>query len=153
MSWTVERVDGGSLDLDDVLAVYRSSGLGGRRPVGDRDRMRAMLRNANLVVVCRVADRLVGIARSISDFAYVTYLSDIAVAGTHQRAGIGRALIRATQREAPAAKLVLLSAPAASRYYPHIGFTSHSSAWVLDAHAAHGADERAAPPLTTEPTS
>nr|WP_203722563.1 GNAT family N-acetyltransferase [Streptomyces coelicoflavus] len=121
------------MDLDEVLAVYRSSGLGERRPVEDRDRMGAMLAGANLVLVARDGDgALIGIARSVSDFSYVTYLSDIAVAGRLQRSGIGRALIDATRKEAPTAKIVLLSAPAATDYYPHIGFTRHDSAWVLN---------------------
>ena len=71
--------------------------------------------------------------RCISDFSYATYLSDLAVAAEYQRAGIGRALIAAVQEEAPAAKIILLSAPAAVDYYPHIGFTQHQSAWVLNA--------------------
>jgi GNAT superfamily N-acetyltransferase len=128
----IERVDGAHLDIDEVLAVYRSSGLGERRPIGERDRFAAMLRNANLVVVCRVDGELVGIARCVSDFSYTTYLSDIAVSQTCQRAGIGRALIEAVRQEAPSAKIVLLSAPAATEYYPHIGFVRHDSAWVLN---------------------
>nr|WP_237270983.1 GNAT family N-acetyltransferase [Streptomyces caniscabiei] len=115
------------------MEVYRSSGLGERRPADDRERMAAMVRNANLVLIARESDgTLVGIARSVSDFSYVTYLSDIAVSGTHQRSGIGRALIDATRKEAPTAKIVLLSAPAATEYYPHLGFTAHNSAWVLN---------------------
>ena len=132
MTWKIDRVDGSDLDVDDVLAVYRGSGLGERRPIEDRDRFTAMLRNANLVVVCRDGGALVGIARSVSDFSYATYLSDIAVVRERQRAGIGRALIEATQRAAPSAKIVLLSAPAATSYYPHIGFSQHGSAWVLN---------------------
>ncbi|MEO3764433.1 GNAT family N-acetyltransferase [Streptomyces sp. B8F3] len=131
MHWKTERAAGASLDLDDVLAVYRDSGLGERRPVDDRARMATMVREANLVVVARDEEgALIGLARSVSDFAYVTYLSDIAVVRAHQRSGVGRALIDATMAEAPAAKLVLLSAPAARDYYPHIGFTRHDSAWV-----------------------
>jgi predicted N-acetyltransferase YhbS len=133
VNWTIERAEGKDLDLDEVLAVYRSSGLGERRPVEDRDRMKAMLTGANLVLVARDGDgALIGIARSVSDFSYVTYLSDIAVDGRLQRSGIGRALIDATRKEAPTAKIVLLSAPAATAYYPHIGFTQHNSAWVLN---------------------
>ena len=131
MTWRIDRVNGGELDIDEVLAVYRSSGLGERRPIADMERMAAMVRNANLILTCRVDGKLTGIARSISDFSYVTYLSDIAVSGPHQRAGIGRALIDATRKDAPQAKIVLLSAPAASDYYPHIGFSRHDSAWVL----------------------
>ncbi|MFC8275132.1 GNAT family N-acetyltransferase [Streptomyces sp. NPDC057271] len=132
MSWIIERENGPDLDLDEVLRVYRESGLGERRPVDETERMAAMVRNANLVVTARVDGELVGIARSVSDFAYVTYLSDIAVVRAHQRSGIGRELIDATRKEAPQAKIVLLSAPAATEYYPHIGFAAHNSAWVLN---------------------
>lgn len=132
MNWKIERVEGASLDLDEVLEVYRASGLGERRPIEDTERFRAMLDNANLVLVARDGDKLIGIARSVTDFSYVTYLSDIAVDLTHQRGGIGRALIEATQKETPGVKIVLLSAPAAAEYYPHIGFTQHGSAWVLN---------------------
>lgn len=131
MTWRISRDSGADLDLHEVLTVYRSSGLGERRPISDTQRMAAMVRNANLILSCRINGELVGIARSISDFSYVTFLSDIAVSRAHQRSGIGKALIEATQKEAPQAKLVLLSAPAATEYYPHIGFTQHDSAWVL----------------------
>jgi len=132
VNWRIERALGADLDLDAVLEVYRSSGLGERRPIADRDRFCAMVRNANLIVTCSIGETMVGIARSISDFSYVTYLSDIAVSRTFQRSGIGRALIEATRKEAPQAKIVLLSAPAATEYYPHIGFSRHDSAWVLN---------------------
>lgn len=132
MTWDITRVQGSELDIDEVLAVYHSSGLADRRPAADRDRMAAMVRNANLILTCRVDGQLVGLARSISDFSYVTYLSDIAVSLPFQRTGIGRALIDATRKEAPQAKIVLLSAPAATGYYPRIGFSSHNSAWVLN---------------------
>ncbi|MFF1704527.1 GNAT family N-acetyltransferase [Streptomyces sp. NPDC058252] len=132
MSWSIERENGADLDLEEVLRVYRESGLGERRPIEETERMAAMVRNANLVVTCRIDAELVGIARSISDFSYVTYLADIAVVRAHQRSGIGRELIDATRKEAPQAKIVLLSAPAATEYYPYIGFTAHDSAWVLN---------------------
>jgi GNAT superfamily N-acetyltransferase len=131
--WKCEIVDGRELDVDEVAALYRASGLAERRPVDDTERFTAMVRNANLVVTARVDDRLVGVARSLTDGAYVTYLSDIAVDREFQRQGIGVDLIRVTREAAPQAKVVLLSAPAAVDYYPHIGFTRHESAWVREA--------------------
>ena len=123
---------GNDLDLDEVIELYRASTLGERRPVDDRARMGAMLKNANLVVSAWDGDLLVGIARALSDFCYITYLSDLAVRVSHQRKGIGRELIRRTQ-EAGGAKnlLLLLAAPAAEKYYPHVGFTQHPQAWLL----------------------
>jgi len=122
---------GNDLDLDAVIELYLASTLGERRPVDDRERMAAMVRNANLTVTAWDGDLLVGIARSFTDFSYATYLSDLAVRLSHQRSGIGKELMRRTQLAAPQAILILLSAPAAVDYYPHVGFTQHPSAWYL----------------------
>lgn len=125
---------GNDLELDVVIELYRASTLGARRPVDDRESMRQMLAHANLVVTAWEGAQMVGIARSLTDFAFVTYLADLAVRVSHQRRGIGKALIRRTQAElGPSSTLVLLSAPAAVTYYPHIGFTRHPEAWTLRA--------------------
>ena len=121
---------GNQVNLDAAIAVYRASSLGDRRPVDDRDRMRAMLRNANLVVTAWDGELMVGIARSLSDFQYITYLADLAVRTPYQRIGIGKELIRHTRAAAPNAEIVLLAAPDAESYYPHIGFSHHPQAWT-----------------------
>jgi GNAT superfamily N-acetyltransferase len=122
---------GNDLDLDHVIDLYHASTLGERRPVDDRARMAAMLEHANLVVTAWDGALLVGISRSLSDFAFATYLSDLAVRLSHQRQGIGKELMRITQREGGRAKIILLAAPKAVDYYPRVGFTQHSSAWTL----------------------
>ena len=124
---------GNDLSLEEVIELYRSSTLGERRPVDDSSRMAAMLKNANLVLTAWDGNLLVGISRSFTDFVYATYLADLAVRASHQRLGIGRELIRRTQAEAAQANLILLAAPKAVDYYPHIGFRQHNSAWMLDA--------------------
>lgn len=127
---------GNVLDLDTVIELYRASTLGERRPVDDRERMSLMLRNANLVVTAWDGELLAGIARSVSDFSYCTYLSDLAVRVSHQKRGIGRELIRRTQEQGGQATVVLLSAPKAVAYYPRIGFNPHPQAWTLAPDAA-----------------
>jgi len=123
---------GNDLDLDEVIELYRASTLGERRPVDERERMAAMLRNANLVVTAWDGALLAGISRALSDFAYATYLSDLAVRVSHQHRGIGKELVRVTQRESGSqASIILLAAPKAVEYYPRIGFTRHESAWIL----------------------
>lgn len=122
---------GNDLNLDEVIELYRASTLGERRPVDDRDRMHAMMANANLVITAWDGPQLVGISRSVTDFVYATYLSDLAVRLSHQKKGIGKELIRKTQAAAPRALLILLSAPKAVDYYPHIGMKHHPSAWTL----------------------
>ena len=121
------------LDLDAVIDLYRASTLGERRPIDDRGRMSAMLKNANLTITAWDRDLLVGISRALSDFCYITYLSDLAVRVSHQRRGIGKELIRRTQSAGgPKTTLLLLAAPAAEKYYPHLGFTHHPQAWLLN---------------------
>jgi len=122
---------GNDLDLDAVIELYVDSTLGERRPVSDRTRMRRMLEHANLVVTAWDGARMVGISRSLTDFVYATYLSDLAVRKSYQRTGIGRELVRLTQEAAPRSTLILLAAPAAEKYYPHIGFEHHPQAWIL----------------------
>jgi predicted N-acetyltransferase YhbS len=119
------------LNLDDTIELYRASTLGARRPVDDRQRMKAMLETANLVVTAWDGNLIVGISRSLTDFVYATYLADLAVRESHQKMGIGRELVRYTREAAPQANLILLAAPLAREYYPKIGFNAHESAWLL----------------------
>ncbi|RPJ55219.1 MAG: GNAT family N-acetyltransferase [Acidobacteria bacterium] len=133
MSQTSYRT-GNQLDLDTVLDLYRESGLGERRPMDDRQIFSDMLAHANLVVTAWDGDLLVGIARTLTDFSYVGYLSDLAVRRSHQKQGIGIGLIEKTREKmGPRSMLVLLAAPAAREYYPKLGFTRHESAWILKA--------------------
>jgi GNAT superfamily N-acetyltransferase len=120
------------LDLDAAIDLYRASTLGERRPIDDRACMQRMLDEANLTITAWDGETLVGIARSLTDWCYCCYLSDLAVRDTYQRRGIGKELIRRTQAElGPKATLILLAAPAAVDYYPHIGMEQHPSAWIL----------------------
>jgi GNAT superfamily N-acetyltransferase len=119
------------LDVDLAHDLYVSSTLGERRPVDDRERFAAMIRNGNLTITAWDGDLLVGISRSVTDWAWMTYLADLAVRVSHQRQGIGKELMRRTQEAAPQAKLLLLAAPAAREYYPHVGFKHMPHAWWL----------------------
>jgi predicted N-acetyltransferase YhbS len=128
ISYTTDAV----LTARQFVEVLERSTLSKRRPVDDLACIEQMLSNADLVVTAWRDGDLVGIARSVTDFAYCCYLSDLAVDRTVQKAGIGKELIRRTQaRLGPNCTLILLSAPAAMDYYPHIGFEHHQSAWIL----------------------
>jgi predicted N-acetyltransferase YhbS len=134
---TITYRTGNALNLDAVIELYVASTLGQRRPVDDRKRMARMIEEANLVITAWADDLLVGIARSLTDFDYICYLADLAVRETYQRQGIGVELIRRTQAAlGPNARIILLAAPAADTYYPHIGFTHHPRAWMIGARDA-----------------
>jgi GNAT superfamily N-acetyltransferase len=125
------------LSAADFVDVLRRSTLAERRPVDRPDVIASMLRNADIVLTARVdgGDRdglLVGISRAVTDFSYCTYLSDLAVDEAYQGHGIGRELIHRTHKAAGKhTMLILISAPKAETYYPHIGMTQHGSCWYL----------------------
>jgi predicted N-acetyltransferase YhbS len=120
------------ISIDQFISVLERSTLAERRPVDDRDCIAQMLKNADLLVTAWDDDLLAGVARSVTDFSYCCYLSDLAVDVSYQKAGIGKSLIRHTQELlGPGCALILLSAPAAMEYYPRIGFEHHPGAWIL----------------------
>lgn len=121
------------LSPDEFVDVLRRSTLAERRPVEDIDQIEGMLRNANVIIAARRDDGLlIGVSRAITDFHYCTYLSDLAVDRSFQRLGVGRRLIKKTHEIAGLdTSLILLSAPAARTYYPHIGMTQHDSCWMI----------------------
>lgn len=121
-----------TLSADEFVSVLRRSTLAERRPVDDPERIALMLRHANLIVTARdESGLLVGVSRALTDFSFCCYLSDLAVDVACQKQGIGKELIRRTHDVAKPAKLILLAAPAARGYYPHIGMTPHDSCWTL----------------------
>ncbi len=122
-----------NLAVLEFVDVLRRSTLAERRPADDTATMAGMLANADIIVTARGEDGLlVGVARAMSDFSYCTYLSDLAVDVAFQRRGIGRELIRQTHLAAGVStSLIVLAAPQAESYYPHIGMVQHHSCWRL----------------------
>jgi ribosomal protein S18 acetylase RimI-like enzyme len=108
------------LGADEYIDVVNKSGL--NRPVADRGRIERMLAHANLIVTARQEGRLVGFARSLTDFCFCCYLSDLAVDRACQGRGIGRRLIEETRKQAGGrlTTTLLLSAPTALSYYEGI---------------------------------
>ncbi|TGD74318.1 GNAT family N-acetyltransferase [Mangrovimicrobium sediminis] len=115
------------------VAVLRASTLAQRRPVDDLACIQGMLDHANLTVSAWEGEELVGIARSVTDFHYACYLSDLAVDARCQGRGIGRRLQALTQEQlGPHGKLILIAAPAANTYYAQLGMQNNPRCWVLE---------------------
>lgn len=130
------------------IEVLKKCSLGERRPIDNPYTIKGMLDNANLLVTAWVDEaidkehkeavndtnsekQLIGVARCVTDFSYCCYLSDIAVDEEYQHQGIGKTMIEKIEQQLPpTCKVILLSAPQATEYYPKIGFTRHESAWV-----------------------
>jgi len=121
------------ITVDEFVSLLDRSTLAQRRPTNDTLCLEGMLRHANLIVTAHHDDKLIGVARSLTDFHYSCYLSDLAVDQNFQRRGVGRELVRLTKTQlGDKCRIVLLSAPRAVDYYPKLGFAKHPSAWVLE---------------------
>ena len=118
------------LTAAEFVDVLRRSGLAERRPVDEPDRVAKMIEHGNLFVTARDGKKLIGVARSLSDFTYCTYLSDLAVDRAYQKQGIGKALIDKTREAVGDSMVLLLSAPKAMTYYPHIGMPKADNAFI-----------------------
>lgn len=117
-------------DTKDIVEVYRSSGI--KRPVEDLVRIANMYTNSNLIVTAWARNKLVGISRSITDFYYCCYLSDLAVRKEYQKTGIGSELIALTrERIGDQVALILVSAPEAIDYYPKVGFDKINNGYMI----------------------
>ncbi|SLN40649.1 putative acetyltransferase [Aquimixticola soesokkakensis] len=121
-----------SLSAEEFQTVLRSSGLAARRPADDLAKLAAMIDGAQIIVTARDGDKIVGVARSITDWAFCLYCSDLAVDESYQGHGIGKLLLKMTVRQAPDVDThLLLSAPKAVTFYEHAGYTRHDAAFIF----------------------
>jgi ribosomal protein S18 acetylase RimI-like enzyme len=121
-----------NLSVAEFRDILVRSTLGERRPIDDYDKLEKMCKNADIMLTARFEGKLVGVSRSLSDFAFATYLSDLGVDVEFQHLGIGKRLIAETKKLVPDGKLILLAAPAARGYYPKIGMTQFEYAFYID---------------------
>ncbi len=118
------------LSAQDVIDVFKSSGI--TRPVDDVKRIQTMLDNSNLIVSAWNGTELIGIARSVTDYSYCCYLSDLAIKKQHQKFGIGKTLIELTQEAiGEQTMLLLLSNISAMEYYPKVGFEKVENGYII----------------------
>lgn len=131
-----------ALAAEAFIGLLEAAGLGGR-PVDRPDLIEAMIGNADVLITARDGGRLVGLSRGVGDFGFCFYLSDLAVDRAYQGRGIGRRLIEESHKAAGLhTTLILLAAPAAATYYPHIGLERHDSCWIVRRSGSAQGDHR-----------
>ncbi|NUM51273.1 MAG: GNAT family N-acetyltransferase [Flavobacteriales bacterium] len=117
-------------ETEIIIELYNSSGI--NRPTDEKERIAKMYANSNLIVTAWDNSKLVGISRSLTDFCYCCYLSDLAVRKEYQNVGIGKKLIALTKEIiGDQTMLLLLSAPAAMDYYPKIHFQKVENGFII----------------------
>lgn len=116
---------------EQVIDLYEKAGL--PRPTKDKERIRQMFEHADLIVTAWDDDKLVGVARSITDWVWCCYLSDLAVDPGYQKSGIGKGLVELTRSAVgEQCMILLLSVPTAMEYYPKIGFAKEDRGFMIN---------------------
>ncbi|PBB81642.1 GNAT family N-acetyltransferase [Mesorhizobium sp. WSM3879] len=114
-----------ALNVAEFRRVLVESGLGETRPIDDEARLKTMLSNANLVLTARLDSEgkpLVGVARRVTDFSWVCYISELAVSASAQGLGIGKGLMDEARRQlGTSVAISLISMPDAVGFYERIG--------------------------------
>jgi len=113
-----------------IIELYEKAGL--PRPTTDAERIQKMYENSNLVVTAWDNDKLVGACRSVTDWVWCCYLSDLAVDPAYQKTGMGKKMIDLTKEKVGEQTMILLlSVPTAFEYYPKVGFTKEDRAFTI----------------------
>jgi ribosomal protein S18 acetylase RimI-like enzyme len=81
---------------------------------------RALAAPGSFSLVALHGSAVIGIAHALSDGEIESFLSVLIVARAHRGRGVGRALLRATQHQAPGLRLDLISD--ADGFYERLGF-------------------------------
>jgi GNAT superfamily N-acetyltransferase len=115
------------IETAELIALYDA--VGWSAYTNSPETLLAAIQGSHTVVVARDGDRLVGLARSISDGASICYLQDILVHPGHHRAGIGRGLAELLFAQYPGVRQKVLltdDEPGQKAFYESLGMT-HST--------------------------
>jgi len=111
-----------------VATLFRRAPL--LRPTDDLAALWDAFQNSQLVVSLWDGERLVGLARVLTDGAHTSYLCDLAVEPDVQRAGVGTRLVDETLARCAGTEMVLRDSSISSGFWAHLGFTPVGNAWT-----------------------
>ncbi|WP_019424339.1 GNAT family N-acetyltransferase [Paenibacillus sp. OSY-SE] len=118
------------VNVEDVIRVFKNSGI--VRPIDQSERIQAMMNNADILLTAWLGDKMIGVARALTDWSYCCYLSDLAVDKEVQKSGVGQELIAKVREEiGEEVALILLAAPSAMAYYPKVGFEKIENGFMI----------------------
>jgi GNAT superfamily N-acetyltransferase len=121
-----------SLSVGDYVAVLSETTMRDKRPLANAQRIAEMLDGANFIVTAREDGVILGLARCISDGAWVAYCAELAVKEGAQGRGIGAGIIKAAKDIlGPRMGLVLISEEEAVGFYTRIGMERYDRAFFL----------------------
>jgi ribosomal protein S18 acetylase RimI-like enzyme len=125
MMWS-ESLDG--IDWEELAALYRVA------PLGDKRAADLELVFANSMFRCFAFEhgKLVAAGRVLADGRDCAYLCDIAVLPSHQRRGLGKAVVsRLLERSRAHRKIILYAVPGREDLYRGLGFRRMRTAMAI----------------------
>ena len=118
--------------IEELIDLFNCADYFPIKDKTDLGRIEKMFNNSNIVITAWENRKLIGLARSLSDFSYCCYLSDLCVRNEYKRKGIGQKLVELTKGKAGnECKLILQSSPNAIAFYKRIGMEQINCAFVI----------------------
>ena len=111
-----------------IATLYRRAPL--LRQTDSGPRLQTAFENSGIVLSLWDGERLVGLARVITDGVAVAYLCDLAVEPDVQGAGVGKRLIDEVLARVGTAELVLRDSNLSTGFYDRLGFEPVENAWM-----------------------
>lgn len=125
ITWS-DRLD--DVDWHELSALYRAAPLGDKSP----DSLRTVFTHSMFRCFAREDGRLVGVGRALADGVDCAYLCDIAVLPSHQRTGLGQALVqRLVTLSRGHRKIILYAVPGKEAFYARFGFERMATAMAI----------------------
>ncbi|NKI20598.1 GNAT family N-acetyltransferase [Paenibacillus dendritiformis] len=91
-----------------------------------------MIDHSGLLITAWAGQRMVGVARAVSDLSYCCYLSDLAVDRSYQKQGIGKTLLERLKRKlSDEVSLILISFPEAEAFFLKAGFIRSERSCII----------------------
>jgi GNAT superfamily N-acetyltransferase len=111
----------------DVMRLTTSQGWPTLAEDGERA-VRVLLAPGAVTVIAIDGEEVVGFARALCDGEWIACLTDMVVAESHRRRGVGRGLIAEVFRRSGAERMDLLAEPGSEVFYeshPHRRWTGY----------------------------
>lgn len=121
-----------SLSVGDYVTVLGETTMASKRPLANPRRIAKMIAGADLIVTAREDGNILGLARCLSDGAWIAYCAELAVRESAQGRGVGAAIVaKCRESIGPGLSLLLISEPEAVGFYQRVGFEEMPRAYVV----------------------